>query len=253
MLSLRRAYQTWRDYGSRQTVAQFLAGRRRSKKMGKESKMARTKRARQDMLLADSRARLPVYSPTGRNKRKEAASTVKKAKGRKAKDSAAESQIGAKVEGIDGNTTGGARRSRYSQDDKDRQSDRGVEGEDKVGRRSASELGIEWIGSFCPDGQPHFLIGTHIFNAGSILKCRGCLKQVWLPIAITEAATLGELIGRFGTTGGYCRYLDKFPEVRMLMAKLQDLWYARQKISDDKQFMRLVTSTMEDKGYDRKE
>jgi len=119
--------------------------------------------------------------------------------------------------------------------------------------RSASELRIEWIGSFCPDGQPHRLIGIHNLNGGSLLKCSNCKKHVWLPAVISDATKLDSMIDHLGNTDGYCKFLDSNQEVKVMIAKLQDLWYARQRIKDDEQFKNLVVSVMEDKEYDRKE
>jgi len=61
------------------------------------------------------------------------------------------------------------------------------------------------------------------------------------------------MIDHLGNTDGYCKFLDSNQEVKVMIAKLQDLWYARQRIKDDEQFKNLVVSVMEDKEYDRKE
>jgi len=61
------------------------------------------------------------------------------------------------------------------------------------------------------------------------------------------------MIDYLGTTAGYCKFLDKHREAKVLVAKLQDLWYARQRISVNEQFLKLVISVMEDKEYDRVE
>ena len=236
--------------------------------MGKKLQMARTEENisrlhenhrgsrpsrpnRGGVLLAGGRIRLPVYSPTGRNKRKKAAPAAKETKGREVEDSPSASKIGAEVKGTYGDSTSRTKRGRYSQNNKDRQSDRGVEGADKPARRSSEQLGIQWIGSYCPDKQPHFLISRHVYSIGNIFICRNCKKSIWLPFIVNEAAKLDGLIGYLGPTKGYHKILDKFPDVRMMVAKMQDLWYARQKITDDEQFERLVIATMEDKEYDR--
>ena len=221
-------------------------------RVGKNARVARTNRPnRGGVLLASSRARLPVYSPTGRNKRKKAAPTAKETKGGKIKDFASASQISAEVEGANGGTAKRARRGRHRKDDKDWQSDRGIEGADKVHRRSAEELGIEWIGSFCPDNRPHYLIGRHTQSIGTIFICTNCKKSIWLPFIMSEAAKLSGLFGYIGVTKGYRKFLDRYPDARMLLAKMQNLWYARQTITDDKQFEKLVIATMEDKEYDK--
>ena len=111
--------------------------------MGKEFKMARSKRKGEGVLLVKGRARLPVYSSSGRNKRKKTATTVKETEGGKIKDSTSASQVGAEVEGPYADSAGRTERDRYSQDDKDRKSDRGVEGKDKPARRSSVIMEVE--------------------------------------------------------------------------------------------------------------
>lgn len=215
--------------------------------MARSEGVNRTSPANAELLDA-GRFSIPSRSSIRRNKRKKATSTIRGAKGGKIKDSKKKGKIGAGAKDFNG---GSSRRGRHKQDDKDRQPDRGVKGEDCTVRRSASELGIEWIGDFCPDGKPHFLIGTYSLDGGSILKCKNCLKHLWLPNTITEAAILDRLIDNLGTTQGYCKYLDKHKEVKVMIAKLQDLWYAKKNVSNNKEFKKLVISVMEDKEYDR--
>lgn len=221
--------------------------------MDKTLPLARSERRRREwyifcMLLAAGGSGISSRTSSGRNKRKKTATTINKAKGRKAKDTSPKGKASAEVEGPDGSTAKQGRPRLY---DKDRKPGRGTEGADKVPRRSASELGIEWIGSFCPDGQPHFLIGRNNFGGGIILICTNCKKSIWLPILINEAAILDNMIDRLGATQGYCKYLDKNRDAKMLVAKLQDLWRAKQRMENKEDFVKLVISVMEDKEYDR--
>ena len=219
------------------------------------------------LLLAGSGPRLPEGPSSRRNKRKETAITSKKSKSRTAEDSPPEGKISAEAEDLDG---GSPRRKGHKRSNKDRQPDRGAEGADRTPRRSASELGlmdekpeqlvrsasdlgIEWIGSHCPDGQPHHLIGIHNLDGGCLFKCTGCKKHQWLPTIMTEAANLDRMIDHFGAEAGYHKFLDKHREAKMMVAKLQNLWYARQRMGDDGEFMKLVVAVMEDKEYDKKE
>lgn len=135
------------------------------------SKTAGNRRRTKDMLLASGRTRVSRSSSLRRNKRKKTAATTKRTKTRSAKDTPPESSISAEVKDLDGSTS---KRKGHRHSNKNRQPDRGAEGEDRTLRRSASELGIEWIGDYCPDGQPHFLIGIHTFDGGNLLKCRHC-------------------------------------------------------------------------------
>ncbi len=229
--------------------------------MGKEFSMACSEdNTNRNQELLDG-IRTGVYKDTssGRNKRKEEITTIRKGKGRKIKDTKTKSKISTKAEDTNG---GSARLTRHRYGGKDRKSDRGVKGKDKAIRRNttklavknAKELGIEWIGSYCPDGKPHVLIGTHDLYGGSLFKCNNCKKHVWLPIYIKDAAKLDSLIDYFGATAGYCKYLDSNRDAKMLVAKLQDLWNMRSESKmSNIEFARIVVRVMEDKEYDRKD
>jgi len=217
--------------------------------MDKTLPMARSEEHRPVLLDAGGTSISSLTSST-RDKRKKMSTAKQKEKGRKAKAPTPKGKARAKAKDIDGSTT---KRRRPSLHDKDRKPDRRVEGADKAPRRCASELGIEWIGSYCPDGQPHYLIGRNNFNGGAILICARCKKSIWLPILINEAAILDSMIDRLGASQGYCKYLDKNREAKMLVAKLQDLWRAKQRMEDNKDFVKLIISVMEDKEYDKKE
>jgi len=230
--------------------------------MGKEFQMARSKgnrkpnrRVQSDngLLLAGSGPRLPGNTPTSRNKRKKAATTNKKTKGRAVKDTPSASTVGAEAERSDARQRSTAGREGHEGSDKDRQPNRGAKGADRVPRRSAKELGIEWIGSYCQDSSPHYLIGIHKLDGGSLFKCKYCKRHIWLPYLIEDASKFGASIDYLGAEDAYHKLLDQHPEARMLVAKLQDLWYARQRITDMDEFMMLVISVMEDKEYDRRE
>ena len=227
--------------------------------MGKELQMACTKRNRRRAspeLLDEAGIGVPSSTSSRRNKGKKSTKAITKAKSRKTKDTKAASQVGAKAEVLYGDTTVRPKRGRPKTDNKGRKPNTGAKGEDRTPRRSAQELGIEWIGDFCPDGSPHHLIDIHKFDGGGLFKCSNCKKHVWLPYVLRDAAELDGLIDRYGAQTGYCKYLDKNREVKCLVAKLQDLWYARQNITEWGEFTwlklaRLVTKTMEDKEYDR--
>ena len=119
--------------------------------------------------------------------------------------------------------------------------------------RSATELGIEWITAFCPNGQPHYLIANHTFDGGSLFKCYNCHKHIWLPTLIRDATELEALIKYIGTQRGYCKFLDKHQAAKVMVAKLQDLWYARRQMTNKDEFRELVISVMNEKEYDKKE
>jgi len=226
---------------------------RKRKKMGNPLPLACSKRRQPSELLDEGGARIPVRTSSRRNKRTKATATAKETKRRATEDTTPACSVSAEVEIPDGDTDRKSKRRRHKADDKSRQSDTGAKGKDRTPRRSATELGIEWIGDFCPDGNPHVLIDIHRLDGGGLFKCSRCKKHLWLPMVLNEAAILDSLIDMYGARAGYGKYLDKHREAKVLVAKLQDLWYARQRITDNEEFMMLVITVMEDKEYDRKD
>ena len=228
--------------------------------MGNTLSMARSKkicskrninrRRTKDMLLASGKSRVSAIPPSGRNKRKKAVTSHKSTKGRTSEDFEKEGKISTTVKNLDGSTT---RSKRHRRHDKDRQPYRGTQREDITPRRSASELGIDWIGDICPDGQPHYLIAKHTFDGGSIFKCMQCHKHIWLPTLLSDATELEFLIKHYGAQTGYRKFLDKHQAAKVMVAKLQDLWFMRKITTDEEAFKRLVISVMKEKDYDRKE
>lgn len=229
---------------------------RKHKKMGNSVPLARSKGSRptrriKDMLLASGRDSISICTSSRRNKRKASAKANRKTKDRAAEDITTTCSVSAEAQRADGDTARKSKSRRYRKNDKNRQPDTRAKGKDRTPRRSASELGIEWIGSLCPDGQPHFLVSKHTFDGGSLFKCNNCHKSIWLPTYIKDATELEFLIKYQGTQDGYCKFLDKNRSAKVVVAKLQELWYARQKITDNDEFMNLVIKVMEEKDYDR--
>jgi len=216
--------------------------------MGNELSLACSEAAQQSVLLAGIRTRVSNSPPIHRDKRKKSTTAITRAKRCSTKASPSKSKTGAKSKVSNGSAS---KRQGSRQHDKNRKQDRGAKGKDKTIGRSSAELGIEWVGSYCPDGSPHFFISNRNIYEGSLFKCQKCSKHKWLPMQFNEAVVLESLMNRHGTATGYCKYLDEHREAKILVSKLQDLWYARKRISNDKDFLKLVVSIMEDKEYDK--
>lgn len=235
--------------------------------MGKELSLARTEETnnnqtiqeqhshsrgpRSSELLDEGRTRIPVHTSSNRNKREEITTINKKAKGSKTKDPSAASKASAKAKAPNGDSSGEPKPKGHKRHDKDRKPDTGAEGKDCTPRRSATELGIEWIGDLCPDKQPHHLIATHHLYEGSLFKCTKCYKHIWLPIGYGDARKLDIMIGSLGAQNGYCKYLDKHRPAKIMVAKLQDLWRAKQAHPNNGEFLLQVLDIMGDREYDR--
>lgn len=216
--------------------------------MGNELSLACSEAAEQSVLLAGVRTRVSSSPPIHRDKRKKSATTISGAKKCSAKASPSKGKTGAKSKRPDGSAS---RQQGHGQHDKNRKQNRGAKGKDKTIGRSSAELGIEWVGSYCPDGASHLFVSHRSFYEGSLFKCQKCFKHKWLPMQFNDAVTLESLINRYGAAAGYRNYLDGHREAKVLVAKLQDLWYARKRISSNKDFIKLVVSIMGDKEYDR--
>lgn len=218
--------------------------------MGEAIQMACSKILGRRMLLATGREGIPNLTPTDRDQREEKIRTNKRTKGSKTQNPTAASKVGAKAKDTNGSTP---KHLRSGRGDKDRRKDRRAEGTDPSSRRSAKELGVEWIGGLCPNGEPHYLIASFRLDGGSIFRCKRCSKHTWLPSDLENARKFSLLIGRYGVRKGYCEMLDEHRPAKVMVAKLQDLWKAKRYMVDKKQFLDLVVAIMSDREYDKKE
>lgn len=232
--------------------------KRRRQKMGEELPLARSEsgnrparqRGRPSVLLVGGRPRLPTYSPNNRNKRKETVRVNKEAEDRAFEDSPPACSIGAEDKAPYGDTAIRPKRGRYRKHDKGRKSDNGAKGADSVRRRSAEDMGVVWIGDYCPDNQPHHLVSIHNLDGGSIFKCKHCYQHIWLPSEIKDASRLESLIGYLGAQAGYCKFLNSHRPAKIVVAKLQDLWRAKQMSPNNGEFLLLVLDIMKEDNYD---
>lgn len=218
--------------------------------MGEEFQMARSEIFGRSLLLATGGSGLFSSTPISRDKREEAITTNKRTKGSKTKAATPKSKISPKAEDFDGGST---RRKRHRRSNKDRQPDRGAKGADSTPRWSASELGIEWPGSYCPDGKPHTFVESYQLDGGALFRCSGCKRHKWLPYSFEAARDFDNLVDSLKVNKAYHKLLDSNRTAKVMIAKLQYLWYARQDISDDRIFTKLIISVMNEKEYDRKE
>lgn len=210
-----------------------------------------SRRPRSPELLDEGRIGISIHSSSNRNKREETTTINKKAKGSKAKDPSATSKASTKDKAPNLDTAREPKSKGHKRHDKDRKPDTEAEGRDCTRRRCASELGIEWIGDFCPDKQPHHLVATHHLYEGSLFRCTKCYKHVWLPVGYGSARELDAMIGSLGAQKGYCKYLDKHRPAKIMIAKLQDLWLAKQAHPNNGEFLLQVLDIMGDREYDR--
>lgn len=222
--------------------------------MGEELSMARSEDRKQQsipsMLLAESGTGLPSHAPSGRDKGKKTAAAKSRGKNRSTQNPSTKGKTSTKAKDSDGGTS---KQQRPRPNDKDRQSDRGVKGGNHSHWRSATELGIEWVGSYCPNGSPHYFVAAYYIDTGTLFKCHNCYKHKWLPIDFKDATILGQTLERQNKTTAYCKFLDQFRQAKIMIAKLQYLWYAKQQITDSRELINLSVAIMEDKEYDRKE
>lgn len=221
--------------------------------MGKELSMARSKRkrGRPSVLLAGSRPRLPIYPSNRRNQRKETTTINKEAKRGKTKDTSPACSTSTEAEVLHGNTSTTTEREGHIADNQDRQPDSRTKGDDSQGWRSAEELGIDWLTDSCQDHQPHYLVDSHKIYNGSLFKCTNCEQFLWLPTNFEDARKLDILMDLHGTRKGYLHYLDTNRPVKIILAKLQELWRAKKQNPNSGEFVLKVIEVMGDHNYGR--
>jgi len=127
---------------------------------------------------------------------------------------------------------------------------REFEGRNRSTRRSAQELGITWLDSYCENSptKGHLLVGATRIDGGTVYKCSICHKVKWIPSGLDECIKLGNSMKIYGQDGGYQRILDKHPAAKMLMAKIQDIYYLRKALTPE-QFPIAVAAVIMNKEY----
>ena len=216
--------------------------------MGKELPLARKKKFRPSVLLASARSGELASSPSHRDSGQEETVTTKRKEKGKTADTVSESKTSPEAEVPNG---GSSKRRRGRQGDSNRESDRGTKGTDSICRRSAKDMGVEFPGSYCPSGEAHYFAEVDGVDRGILFRCIRCYKHLWLPNRYDEAEMLSNLARKYGLAGGYLVYLNSHTVAKIMIAKLQDLWYARKRVTDDEQFAKLVVSVMDDRDYGR--
>lgn len=219
--------------------------------MGKELPLAREEEEGQSVLLASPSTRELITTSSSRDKRTQEPNPSKRSKGEKVKDTKTKSKGSSKAERANARP----RCQRRGRDNPYRGTYRRDERKDSRPRRSAQELGIVFPGAYCDELEtvPHYWVESGKVEKGSLFQCKFCRKYLWLPLSTYDAEVLGKLIGRYGKSEGYCRYLNRHRPAKLLMAKLQDLRRLEMEVADKREFARLTDKILSDKEYDRKE
>jgi len=188
--------------------------------MGKEFPLACKEEEGQPVLLAIASSGELIAASSIRDQRTKKIRTPRTSKGRATKNTKTKSKSSGKIRGANGGST---RQSRRKRNNKNRKSNRGYEGEDITVRRSAKILDIAYPGSYCngTGAVPHYWQEVEKIYGGALFKCRLCSAYLWLPTYYTDALRLGALMHKYGTDEGYCRYLDKYIPVKVLISELQ--------------------------------
>ena len=220
--------------------------------MGKELSLARNEEERQSVLLASTGIGESSTEPSNGDQRQAQLSSPNRGQGGKAKDIKTKSKGSRKVKGVDARHPRPERRGR---DNQDRESDRGDEGEDEYTGRSAQKLGIAHPGSYCDESEavPHYWTEKEMISSGSLFQCRFCYKYLWLPLHEHDAVRLGNLMSKYGTNEGYCRFLNRHRAAKIMLAKLQHLSILEMEMTDKRKFAKIADRILRDKDYDRKE
>lgn len=219
--------------------------------MGEELPLARKKKKRQPVLLVRTGTGEFVQASSSRNKRKKKLDAPEACNGEATKDTPPKSKSRRKAKGVDARTT---RPEGHGRDNQDRESDRGDEGVDSKPRRTAQELGITYPGSHCDElmTRPHRWKEISKECKGILLKCSKCYRHLWLPSFHYDAEKLGNLMREQGKNEGYCIYLNRHREAKILMAKMQELERLSMEVTDKVEFAKMADRILSMKDYDRK-
>jgi len=220
--------------------------------MGKEFPLARSEEEGRSVLLAISSSRESICTSCIRDERTQEPGPAKGNCGEEVEDTETKSKSSRKTERANASSP---KKDRRGGSGKDRKSDRRDEGKNKPVRRSASELGITFPGSYCDELEtvPHYWVEVDNVYRGSLFQCKLCLKHLWVPRDWTDVEHLATAIKHYGGDEGYCRYLNKHRAAKMLMAKLQDLRRLEKEVVDKREFAKLTDKILSDKEYDREE
>lgn len=220
--------------------------------MGKEFPLACAEKKGQSMLLAITGSGEHITTSCTRDQGAQEPAPIKASSGRAIKDIKTKGKGGIKTKGTNASPS---KSTRCRRDNKDREPNRGDEGEHSPVRRSAQDLGIKHPGTYCDEyGEvPHYWIQTDIVARGTMFQCKLCHKHLWLPLDYLSGHRLGTLMKQYGKDEGYCRYLNKHREAKILMAKMQDLRILEVTSTNIREFARLSDKIMSDNDYDRKE
>jgi len=213
--------------------------------MDKEISLARKEEERRSVLLPGSGAGEDGKGAVCRDEREEASRNAKGHKGGKIGSAKKKGKGNAKVKG-----RGRGRKAKSGPTYSFGGAIRKFENRNPPARRSAKELGITWLDSYCEDSptKGHLLKGTTRIDGGTVYKCSICHRVKWMPDNLDECIKLGNSMKIYGQDEGYQRILDKHPAARRLMAKIQDIYYLRKALTPE-QFPIAVAAVIMNKEY----
>ena len=225
--------------------------------MDKALSLARKEEERRAELLAGVSNRVHTEESSSRDQRTQEATVAKRYYGSQTKNTKAKSKSSCKTKRTNAASSKQHEKQRCRRDNKNREQDRGDEGENTVARRSASELEIEYPGSYCDKLStiPHYWKEVDKVDKEVLFQCKRCYKYLWLPAYFGNAKELAEMIWKYGLNKGYCKYLSHHSRraAKIMLAKLQKLDRLSNTITDKVEFARLADKILREKEYDRKE
>lgn len=218
--------------------------------MGKEFPLARKEEEGQSVLLAITSSGEHVTTPYIGDKGTQEPKLNEGDGRREVEDTEAKSQGSRKAKGAN---VSPAKKDRRRRGNKDRESDRGDEGEDILIGRSAQKLGVVHPSNYCDELEtvPHYWSEVEQIEKGVLFQCKFCHDYLWLPSGWTDVDRLTALIKQYGKNEGYCRFLNRHRPAKMLIAKLQDLRRLEAETTDKREFAKMTDKILSDKEYDR--
>jgi hypothetical protein len=215
--------------------------------MDKEISLARQTEARRAELLARTGAREDEQESICGDEREEDASPAKGNARAKTASYASARSSSSKAKSRDGNTA-----LRHGESNSIGRAIREAKARNRKLGRSAKELGIRWLDARCeesPVTKAHYFIACTRVGDGDIYECKYCHRVKWMPCGIDNCTEFWNYMQIYGKDGAYQRILDENPEAKRMIAKIQDIYYLRLALKDDKAFHIALASIIMDREY----
>jgi len=112
---------------------------------------------------------------------------------------------------------------------------------------------VTWFDWRCKDSptRAHHFVKADDIDFGIVFRCVYCHRHRWHPTKWNTIDRYSHMIREHGEEEAYYRILSGHPAAMALISKLEDLWYVRKEVKDDKDFVEIVKAVMKDREYEK--